>query len=329
MKLPLSIAFLCMLPLGDGMAQKVVAPVPLPSAVQKAAPVPATPAAHEWAARNLKDWPVDRQVLAAHLVTRYGEPQEVSSRSLAWYDNGPWKRTILYKDGDLHNFPLAHRDVLWQTLNYKVPLNKVVALMTYDGSILIDRTRGEITAHCDSEEANTLILNIAHTIITGENTVEQALAYHGQVVEGMRIHEPEEYPQKLLFQTPKSNAGTADAGEESELLRHLMSTPASTLGFQPTARVSGRWRAKLRAAARAAGPATAACTSTRYSETLRKRAAGQRECACTARRDGRCDQMFRQPREGKSGAHHGQRGFHAADGETPFSAQPAFIRGCC
>jgi hypothetical protein len=225
MKLRLPLALLCLLPAGAALAQQAVAPTPLPAPEATVAPTTSTPAAHEWAARNLKDWPVDRQVLAAHLVTRYGNPQEITAQALIWYDNGPWKRTILYKDGDLHRFPLPHRDVLWQTLNYKVPLNKLVPLLTYDGSILVDRTRGEITAHCDSEEANTLILNIAHTIVTGENTVEQAMAYHAQVVEGMRIHEPEEYPQKLLFRTPKTNATTADPAEEAELLRHLMTTP--------------------------------------------------------------------------------------------------------
>ena len=225
MKLPLTLALLGVLSSTAAIAQKVISPTPLPAPATAVVASSATPAAHEWAARNLASWPVERQVLAAHLVTRYGEPQERTPDSLTWYDNGPWKRTVLYKEGDLHRFPLPHRDVLWQTLNYKVPLNKVVALLSYDGSILIDRTRGELTVHCDSEEANTLTFNIAHTIITGENTVEQAAAYHAQVIEGMRIHEPEEYPLKLLFKTPKSNATTADPGEEAELLRHLMSTP--------------------------------------------------------------------------------------------------------
>jgi len=224
-KLPLTIAVLCLLHASAALAQKVIAPTPLPTPGQTVAQPASTQAAHDWAARTLPAWPVERQVLAAHLVTRYGEPQEMTASALTWHDNGPWKRTVLYKDGVLHNFPLAHHDVLWQTINYKVPLNKVVALMTYDGSILIDRTRGELTVHCDSEEANTLIFNIANTIVTGENTVEQAAAYHGQVVEGMRIHEPEEYPQKLLFKSPKTNATTADPAEEAELLRHLMQTP--------------------------------------------------------------------------------------------------------
>lgn len=225
MKLSRTVAVLCLLHASAALAQKVIAPTPLPAPGQTVAAPASSQAAHDWAARNLATWPVERQVLAAHLVTRYGEPQEMTATSLTWHENGPWKRTVLYKDGDLHNFPLPHRDVLWQTINYKVPLNKVVALLTYDGSILIDRTRGELTVHCDSEEANTLIFNIANTIVTGENTVEQAAAYHGQVVEGMRIHEPEEYPQKLLFKSVKTNATTADPAEEAELLRHLMQTP--------------------------------------------------------------------------------------------------------
>lgn len=225
MKLPIRLAVLCMLPINVALAQRVVKPTPLPTPTEMAVQTASTPASHAWAAQHLAGWPVERQVLAAHLVTLYGDPQEQTPTSLTWHDNGPWKRTVLYKEGDLHRFPLPHQDVLWQTLNYKVPLAKVPALMTYDGSILIDRTRGEVTVHCDSEAANILTFNIANTIVTGENTVEQAMAYHAQVVEGLRIHEPEEFPQKLRFKTPKSNATTADPGEEAELLRHLMTTP--------------------------------------------------------------------------------------------------------
>jgi hypothetical protein len=224
-KLPVPIAVLCLLPCSAALAQKAVAPTPLPSPTTVVAAATSSRSAHDWAARTLPDWPVEQQVLAAHLVTRYGEPKEITPQSLTWYDNGPWKRTVLYRDGDVHRFPLTHHDVLWQTINYKVPLDKVVALMSYDGSILIDRTRGDLTVHCDSEEDNILTFNIANDIVTGSDTVEQALAYHAQVIEGMRIHEPEEYPQKLRFKPPKTNATTAEPGEEAELLRHLMNTP--------------------------------------------------------------------------------------------------------
>jgi hypothetical protein len=224
-KLAVPLAVLCGFAVNVALAQKVIAPTPLPTPMATVSQTASTPAAHEWAAHNLPGWPVERQVLAAHLVTLYGNPQEMTPQSLTWYDNGPWKRTVLYKDGDLHRFPLPHPDVLWQTINYKVPLNKVTQLMTYNGSILIDRTRGEMTVHSDSEAENIITFNIANSIVTGENTVEQAMAYHAQVVEGMRIHEPEDYPNKLRFKYPKTNATTADPGEEAELLRHLMNTP--------------------------------------------------------------------------------------------------------
>lgn len=225
MKLPVPFAVLCLAAVNAAPAQKIVQPTPLPTPTEMVAQAASTAAAHEWAAHNLPGWPVERQVLAAHLVTLYGNPQEMTPTSITWYDNGPWKRTVLHKEGDLHRFPLPHQDVLWQTINYKVPLAKIPALLSYDGSIVVDRTRGEVTVHCDSEAANILTFNIANTIVTGENNVEQAMAYHAQVVEGLRIHEPEDYPQKLRFRTPKTDATTADPGEEAELLRHLMATP--------------------------------------------------------------------------------------------------------
>lgn len=201
-------------------AQHVVQPVPLPPPGTRPAAIDITAAAHAWAAEHLKDWPVERQTLAARLVTKYGAPQEVSARSITWYDNGPWLRTQLYRAGTLHKFPLPHIDVLWQTISYRVPQSKVAALAAYDGSILVDRTRGELTVHCDSEESNFITLNIAHGIITGDDTAEQAQAHHAQIVEGMRIGEPEEYPQHLVFK-PERAQNAADPGQEAELLVHL------------------------------------------------------------------------------------------------------------
>ena len=203
---------------------KEVQPTALPPPGAFPSPTAATPEAREWAAKNLKGWPPERQALAAHLVAKYGPPQDVSQRQIAWFDNWPWKRTVLYRDGDLHKFPIAHRDVLWQTVNYKVAPNRLAAILAYNGSVLIDRTRGEITAHCDSEEDNFLTLNLADNVATGADTVEQARAYHAQVYEGLRIKEPSEYAYKLRFATPNTNATTADPGEEAELLIHLRET---------------------------------------------------------------------------------------------------------
>jgi hypothetical protein len=198
--------------------------LPCAALAQPAASASATPsrlestAASAWVHDHLQGWPPKTVALAVVLVEKYGRPEDAGARRITWYDNGPWKRTSLLREAPLHNFPLPHEDVLEQTVDYKVPPKKVADLLSYDGSLVVDRTRGELTVHCNSEEMNILTLNIADDIVKGERSLEQAMAFHAQVIEGMFIHEPETYPQKLRF-TP--HKGTADPAEEAQLLEHL------------------------------------------------------------------------------------------------------------
>jgi hypothetical protein len=174
--------------------------------------------ASAWVHDHLQGWPPKTVALAVSLVQKYGRPEDLGAQRITWYGNVPWKRTALLREGMPHNFPLPHLDILEQTVNYRVPAKKVEDLLAYDGSLVVNRTRGELSVHCNTEEMNILTLNIANDIATGERTVEQAMAYHAQVIEGMRIHEPETYPQKLRFK-PHGNAG--DPAEEAQLLEHL------------------------------------------------------------------------------------------------------------
>ncbi len=105
-----------------------------------------------WAQSNLQGWPPRTVTLGVELVKKYGPPNETASRQITWFHNGAWKRTVLWRDGVKHNFPKAHEDVLEQTVDYKVPADKVADLLTYNGSLVVDRTRGELSVHCDSEK---------------------------------------------------------------------------------------------------------------------------------------------------------------------------------
>jgi hypothetical protein len=180
-----------------------------------------TPETAAWVQKNLAGWPKMSLAIAADLITKYGMPQESNSRQLTWYDNGPWKRTVLHREESQHNFPYPHKDVLEQTVNYRVPLEKVADLLKYNGSLVIDRTRGELSVHCNNEQSNILTLNIANDIVKGDRTIEQALAYHAQVIRGIQIGEPETYPDKLRFKAPQPAADTADPDQEAPLLKHL------------------------------------------------------------------------------------------------------------
>ncbi len=54
-------------------------------------------------------------------------------------------------------------------------------MIAFDGSVLIDRTQGELTARCDVEEADILTLNLANDIVMGRKSVAQARQVFGQV----------------------------------------------------------------------------------------------------------------------------------------------------
>jgi hypothetical protein len=180
-----------------------------------------TPEAAAWVQKNLTGWPKVSIATASDLITKYGLPKESNDHSLTWYDNGPWKRTVLHREEVQHNFPLPHKDVLEQTVYYKVPVAKLADLLKYNGSIVVNHTSGELTAFCDNEQANTLTLNIANDIVTGDRNVEQALAYHAQVLRGVQIGENETYPYKLRFKTQQAPADAADPSQEAPLLKHL------------------------------------------------------------------------------------------------------------
>src|SRR5262249_17233344 len=130
-------------------------------------PAVSSKSAEEWAQKNLEGWPPKTIALAVDLIKKYGEPEDATPHQITWYGNGPWKRTSVFKEGAAHKFPKPHEDVLQQTVDYRVPLEKVADLLKYNGSLVIDRTRGELSAHCDSEQQNLITLNIANDIVTG------------------------------------------------------------------------------------------------------------------------------------------------------------------
>jgi hypothetical protein len=161
-------------------------------------------------AEIVKEWPqVSRDAVAATLRS-YGPPQEATATMLVWRGNGPWKRTIVHRDAVDHAFPAPHKDVLEQVVEYKVPLNFFNALAVYNGSVVADRTRGELTAHCDSEAANFLSLNFAHDILRGKITAEQAREEHAQAARELASGGTPDYAKKLLIEAPQGDLSDPD-----------------------------------------------------------------------------------------------------------------------
>lgn len=134
------------------------------------------------------------------LINKYGLPNEASSRRIIWYNNGPWKRTIVYLDTVPHNFPAPHLDHLAQTVDYKGPIPFFDELARFDGSLYLDRTAGEATAKCHEEAANFMALNLMHDIVTGRRTVEDARRFAAENAHRLQTQgQASPYQENILF----------------------------------------------------------------------------------------------------------------------------------
>lgn len=161
----------------------------------------------------LAEWSEEPTAIARDVIETYGRPHEAAPSELCWYDNGPWKRTEMYRDGVPHNFPKEHTDYLKQVVNYPVPAEKVDEITAFDGSVYVDRTNGELSAKCDKEPMNVLALNLAHDIVTGEKTVGEARQDYAMIALKEMMGGDPEYTSRLQFGYPADSEETRDPDE--------------------------------------------------------------------------------------------------------------------
>ena len=178
------------------------------SATQSASPSPATtPASNAQDARTLiRAWPQGSQAAAEAMIDRYGQPDDVTSAMLIWRDKAPFRKTVVLRDSVRHSFPVDHEDVLLQEINLKVPTDKVDDLVKFDGSLIIDRTKGTVASRCDKESHNILALNLAQEIATGKRGAESARRFFADTVARQMAGKSSEHTEKLLFSTESDSS---------------------------------------------------------------------------------------------------------------------------
>jgi hypothetical protein len=156
----------------------------------------------------IRGWPEESREAAQLVIDKYGEPDEATDSQLIWRKCGEWKRIVASKAFWQHDFPAPHQDSVESFIDYRVPPEKFSDLAAFDGSVIAERTAGELSARCHDEEANRLALNLAHDIVIGAKTVEQARDYYAKEFIDYRRKEPTPYMEKLRFTPP--DGGTAD-----------------------------------------------------------------------------------------------------------------------
>ena len=167
---------------------------------------------HHTAQDVIKEWPKEAREAAGRLIEEYGEPAEVSESLLTWRDTPDgWKRSELSNEPTPHTFPAQHDDYLEQFINYKVPVGMFSTLAAFDGSVVVDRTRGEMSARCGGTSMNFVAINLAHDIITGRRTIELARAEYSCLYDAYQNKdEKPPYTQAFQFELPTGDTRDPD-----------------------------------------------------------------------------------------------------------------------
>jgi hypothetical protein len=156
-------------------------------------------------------WPDESREAAQLVIDAYGEPDETTDSQLTWHRRGDWKRIVATKAFFQHDFPAPHSDAVESVVDYRVPVEMFTALAEFDGSVIAERTVGEVSARCHDEQANRLALNLMHDIVTGAKSAQEAREYYAKEFADFRRKKPTPYMDELRFTADA--AGAADPDE--------------------------------------------------------------------------------------------------------------------
>jgi hypothetical protein len=173
------------------------------------------PAASDKVRAATSDWPAKPREVALKIAAKYGDPDETTASMLIWHQRGPWKRTIVNREEVPHAFPKPHTDIVEQVIDYRVPPDKADELAAYDGSVIVERTKGELSARCDDEKMNFLAINLAHDIVVGSKDVDTARKTYAQTAMAVMAKKTPALTQS--FQFKRINAATADPDQPLKL----------------------------------------------------------------------------------------------------------------
>jgi hypothetical protein len=160
--------------------------------------------------RLIVAWPAESKQAAEATLSKYGQPDGCTNQELIWHNAGPWRTLVVTSLAANHNFPMAHKDCVLGIINMKVPPEKFTDLARFDGSIYCFRTPGLIAAQCDREELDFAALNLAHDIIDGSKSVEEARDQLAKIVMAYKQGTKDPLTQDLKFPVDRGNLGDPD-----------------------------------------------------------------------------------------------------------------------
>lgn len=155
-------------------------------------------------------WPQASITAAREMVEKHGDPQEVTSEELIWRNVAPFKKIVVHKTVYNHKFPLMHQNALEHVVDYRAPVSKIDDIWKYNGSVVLDRTKGEMSSFSNTEAGNILAMNLAHDIMTGKRGADNARVTYGKETLNYLNGNKTAMTQVLTF---GGQYETADAGD--------------------------------------------------------------------------------------------------------------------
>ena len=149
--------------------------------------------------RMVAAWPKASREAVAFLTKKYGQPAAVTADAAIRGTAGLWKRTLVLREEVTHNVPMPHTDVMQQWVDYRAPAGKYDELAAYDGSVVMERIAGEMSARCDKEGANFLAVNLADEVARGKRSVDDARMKYGEQIMAMKAGKPAPCTTGLRF----------------------------------------------------------------------------------------------------------------------------------
>ncbi len=165
----------------------------------------------------IRNWPKELQALARVLIERYGKPGLSTAKELVWFNNSPWRKTVLHREGFTYSALGKDGDHLEQTITYKVPKNKIADLQSFDKRIEVNQDTDDLTSHADSEPMNYLALNLVDDIVKGQRSVLAARGFYQKVKVFEKMGKSSPYLNGFIFTMGNEKVGKSAKSNEPGL----------------------------------------------------------------------------------------------------------------
>lgn len=155
-------------------------------------------------------WPAYSYRLARRMISRYGLPVDFTEERVVWRDNGPWKRTVVYRNPPADGLFRKTRGRLEQSVRYDFPKDRKAALTEFDRTIEADQEEGLLTVRTDDETSNILALNLADEVLRGRRGPKDAAEFRAKTARLRDSGKSSPYLEGLLFVPGGSNPESPD-----------------------------------------------------------------------------------------------------------------------